>query len=521
MGGLLLSLAVAAVRPDAASAQQLPPATPGQPPTTLPPTTPGPPTTGPGEPSAPPTVTPTPTPSEAQPVPVIPESQLIPNPTVPSVPQRVLPTPVLRGPTTARFQLEPTLTLSEEYTDNFDLTERNRRSNFRSTVAPGLGLTLNTPLIKGLVAYKFAPSYDTADDETSLFHSLLGQVVWDVTPRWKLTLADALTRSDQPGEADRLGLRQQRQTFTSNIASIVSDYLIGSVATRESYQFATFSDDTSDTKSHTLSVSATVPIYQTNSLSAGYEYLTSQTTGGSSTGTNGLGSSGDSDVSGHRVTAGVARQLNRLYTLGITGSYALRKVTDDTTGNSHFRLWNVSVSSDYQVTGRLKITSLLGVSRVTTDSGDSVGPNLSTRTNITYQFARAEVSLGLDRGFSETFSDGQNFGVVETEGVTGSLAYRLTPSFTATLSGAYRRSKTTGIGDPTQSTANEETRNWGGTFLLSWLIRRSLGLELGYTYTKQVGSDSRQTSQSGANRGFGIENSYTENRVRVSVNLTF
>ena len=143
------------------------------------------------------------------------------------MPQRVLTAPALRAPTTARFQLAPTITVSEDYTDNFDLTERNKRSNFRSTVAPGLGLSINTPFVKGLVAYKFAPSYDTATDEVSLFHSLLGQVVWDVTPRWKLTVSDALTRRDQPSEADRLGLRQQRQTFTSNTASIVSDYLLG------------------------------------------------------------------------------------------------------------------------------------------------------------------------------------------------------------------------------------------------------------------------------------------------------
>jgi outer membrane receptor for ferrienterochelin and colicin len=136
----------------------------------------------------------------------------------------------------------------------------------------------------------------------------------------------------------------------------------------------------------------------------------------------------------------------------------------------------------------------------------------------------------VDKGFSETFAEGENFGVVETEGVNGSLSYPFTPSLTGTLTGSFRRNKTTGIGDTSlgnqqqNQQQNQQTENWGGTLSFSWRLRPGLLLELSYTYTRQAGSDSNNrqsvTSTTG-NQSIGIDNSYTENRVKAAVNLSF
>ena len=65
------------------------------------------------------------------------------------------------------------------------------------------------------------------------FHSVLGQVSWQATPRLRFTVADAFTHNDQPPEADSLGLRRERATFTSNAFSLSADYLLDRVATRD------------------------------------------------------------------------------------------------------------------------------------------------------------------------------------------------------------------------------------------------------------------------------------------------
>jgi hypothetical protein len=500
---------------------------------------PGAPGQAPGAPGQPPIPSPGPGPVEltpvvpdTQPVPVIPDTQLIPTLTIPSTPQRAFPAPAFRAALTSRFTLLPTLTVSEEYTDNFNLTKSNKQSNFRSTVAPGLGLGINSAFVKGLVSYQFAPSYDTATEDVALFHSLLGRVEWEATPLWKLTLSDTFARSDQPSEADRLGLRQQRQAFTSNTVSLSSDYLLGRVATRQSYQMSTFSgEEGDDTTSHTLAVSATVPLGQTNSITGGYEYLISNTTNGNANGTlttstTTSGASNDFEVTGHKFTAGASRKVNTLRTVGITTSYAMRTVTSQNS-ETDFRLWSAAVFTDYELPGRLKLSASLGASALSSDSGASVGPNLSTKSSLTYQFARALLALAVDKGFSETFAEGENFGVVETEGVTASLSYPITPLLTGSLAGNWRRSKTTGLGNTSlgnQQQNNQESENWGGTVSFGWRLRPGLLLELSYTYTRQIGSDNnnRQGATSTTTNGaFGIDNTYTEIRVRAAVNLSF
>ena len=465
---------------------------------------------GPGEPT-PAVPAPPPAPTPAVPIPVIPEVQPIgPPSTVPSAPQRVLPSPAVGLPVTARFQLQPSVTVREEYSDNFNLTSRNRESNFRTVVAPGFQLGINSPLTKGLIAYTFSPSYDTLTDEVLFFHSALGQVVWQANPRWQLTLADTFTRGDQPTEADRLGLRQERQTFTSNTFSLTSDYLIGAVATRQSYRLVTFSDDGgSETITHNLAANASVPLYQTNLLLVGYDYLTSDSSGG--TGTAGRGfvaTSEDFNVQGHQFTAAVSRQITAPTTLGLKTSYALRNVTTDT-DDSDFQLWTASLFGRYVLPGRLRVDASVGATGIT--GSQNVGPNLFSATSITYEFGRAVASVAADRGFSETFGEGQNFGVIETQGVTAAFVYRFTPSVSATATGNYRHNKGTGIGnDP-----NEDTKNWSGSIALSWRLLRSLLLDITYIHTEQFDTDNGNAG------GANSTGDYTENRVQAALRFTF
>ena len=475
----------------------------------------------PGQPPVtgePPTVPPPATLQPPAPIPVIPDVQPVgPPPTIPSAPLRVLPPPTAGFPVTATFQFEPILTLTEEYTDNFNLTKTNKQSNFRTTLSPGLRLGINSPLTKGIIGLTFTPAYDTVTGDLRYFYSLLGQVVWQANPRWQLTVADTFTRSDEPGQADRLGLRQERRTFTTNTFGVNSDYLVGLIATRQSYRLATFSDEASgDTTTHTLGASATIPLYQTNAVSLGYEYLTSSTEAGSapSTGSPLFGArGGQSDINGHQFTAVATRQLTPLRSVGIKTSYALRNASDET-GDSDFQIWNVSLFTRYIVAGRLIVDGSVGVSGLIADSGISVGPNFFSATSISYQFARAVAALAFDSGFSETFADGQNFGVLETQGVTGSLFYPFTPGLSGTVSGFYRRNKPTSIEATTA--AQGETTNWGGTLAFSWRLLRGLLLDVSYTYLEQKGSD--RTSLA-AERGLG--NSYTENKVQASFRVSF
>jgi hypothetical protein len=349
-------------------------------------------------------------------------------------------------------------------------------------------------------------------DDVAYFYSLLAQVVWQANPRWKLTVADTFTHNDEPSEADRLGLRTQRDTFTANTLSLTSDYLIGTVATRGSYRWATFSDDSGeDTTSHLLGANATIPFYRINSVFAGYEYLTAKTEGDSDTPGQQAGALGDVDIDGHEFNVAVSRQSTVLGTVGVKGSYAFRTATEDT-GDTDFQIWTAAVFTKYALPGRLTLDGSLGATGFTTDPGGSVGPKLFSATRVSYEFGRAIATLAFDSGFSETFSGGENFGVVETQGITGSLLYPFTPKLSGTISGSYRKNKSANLGDePGQVDKN---KNWGGTLALLWRIQRGLLLSLSYTYLEQVGSDDGVTDAL-------TSSSYTENRVQASLRISF
>ena len=180
----------------------------------------------------------------------------------------------------ATFELHPTAGLSEEYSDNFNQSSRNKQENFRTTLSPGLILLINGAFTKGQIGYTLLGTQDSSTEETGLFHSLLGQVSWEATPRLRLTASDVLTRSDEPARADQLGLRRGRRTFTSNGFSLASDYLPANVATQAYYRLGTFFEDHGqDTTTHAFGGSASTAFYQIHTGRVGYEYQTSETSG--------------------------------------------------------------------------------------------------------------------------------------------------------------------------------------------------------------------------------------------------
>src|SRR5262245_11502478 len=141
---------------------------------------------------------------------------------VPSGPRLRLPS---RPPAGLRprglFQFRPTLAVMEEYTDNFNLSEDNKESNFRTRISPGLQVFVDSATLTGSGEYVLGAVYDThRDAEPTLQHALAASFTWRATPRFRLTLSEAFVRHDDPVVADTLETNQNRQNFTSNRTSL-------------------------------------------------------------------------------------------------------------------------------------------------------------------------------------------------------------------------------------------------------------------------------------------------------------
>ena len=235
----------------------------------------------------------------------------------------------------AIFEYHSSLTLSEEYTDNFNLTEngKGKQSNFRTTLSPGSNILVNTAKTQGSLSISSGFSYDssTGPSDFNIFPNLSASVRHSFNPRLSLTLTDSFNRNDNPSVADSSGLRQQRQTFMSNTFGASVDWLIDLLQTQYYYRNSFFSNDNtdstsqsnSDSTSHIFGLGASTRVGALNTVRVGYEYS--------------IGELQQNVTSyGNLFTASLSHQLGTYASAGVQGSYSMQTLND-------VKIWNGSV----------------------------------------------------------------------------------------------------------------------------------------------------------------------------------
>ena len=393
------------------------------------------------------------------------------------------------------LNFRPTLQLSEEWTDNFNLSERDRVSNFRSSVIPGVQVLLDSGPFTGSAAYNLSVFHDSSLGEFGFQNTVAGLLSWQVLPTWRLALSEAFLQTDDPERTDRLLITRERRDTTSNQTALTSDYaLLGlGLDTRQYYRFSQTSSTTT-TSSHTLGLGATRALDRIHVASAGYEYLMSDSTASRLTaGTQ------DSSVTGHQFTASFSRDISALMTAGISAAYAMRD-RDATTGPSSFTRWSVLLFNNYTLQDRLIVRGSIGVAQMST----SDEPLLTSTSNISYWMGPATLTLGIERGFSETFEGTEDFGVVQTTALLASLLYRFSPLLTGQLNGQYRENESTGV----QGSAGGVAARGDTTY--------SFGLSLVYQITRGLNASFEATHTESESKGAGGR-SFSENRLRLAL----
>jgi len=430
-----------------------------------------------------------------------------PAPTIHSGPEIVFPVP---PPSAARpvqlFEFHPLAGVSEEYTDNFNRTVRNRTENFRTSVSPGMSVQMDAGTLTGLATYTISGFHDSSLDELGYFNVFAGRLSWDATPRLKLTATGALNQSDAPGQADRLGLRIGRRKFTGANGSLAADWVIDNVTVSPYYRLSLFSEeDGPDTTSHTFGLSTSLTLFRIHTLTLGYEHLTSETSASS-------GPRTASETNGHQFTAAFSRDVSERASVGVTGSYAFRTRDEERPdAETDFQRWAAGVFFNYSIPSTIALRISVGASQLTTDRSD-FEPVVTTSSSLSYWFGQAVVGVTFERGYSETFAEGQNQGVVLTTGGSVSLSYPFTPAVGAWVNIAYRENEFTGVGGtPSAITSGGSTTRTDkvltGTIGVSYQILRWLGTSLDYSYSLTDSSD--------------VDGGIKENRVRLALNFAF
>lgn len=411
-------------------------------------------------------------------------------PPIPPPPsQSHLPAPAAPDSTVARaaFELHPSLTFSEGYSDNFEISPTNKIQNARSTLSPGFLLGINGPSTRGTVSVHLPVVQDSVNNlgDFSFFPSVSVAVKQTVNPRLSLSLVDTFTRNDSPALANQFGLQQKRQTFASNTLGLSADWLMDRLATQGYYQLSTFSGST-DTLSQIVGADVGIPLGSLMAARTGYEFSHARTSSA-----NGI------ESTGHLIWASVARQIGPVKSVGISTSYSFQSL--DSTG-----IGNISAFTAYELPGRLSLSASLGYGVLSSDAGGNFSL-ISMDASASYRFAKSVFSVAILRDVNQTFLQGQDFGIVLTQSYTGSFSYALTPFLGTTLRASYSENEFTGVGNSQSVSA---TKTFSAQASLAWQLQRWLTMGLDYNYTRY---------NSGATSGGAA----TVNQVTITLTASF
>jgi hypothetical protein len=359
-----------------------------------------------------------------------------------------------------------------------------------------LRLLINGASTKGLVTGNAGLTYDTVDRSNTIkvFPSATVAIEQTVGPRLRLDLLDSYSRTDEASQADVFGLRTERRTFETNSFALSANYLIDQITTRGFYQNTIFLSGGTDTISHVLGASASSPFGTVNTATVGYQFTESETS------QSGSGSGSGSSTIGHTLSGSVTRQTGQFSTAGLSSSYTVLSGGDT-------RIWNVSLFTTYGLPTGLSLSGSIGYSLLSAkNQPDNSG--ITSNSSLSYRFTRATIAIGVFQDFRQTALEGQNFGIVETRGYTGTFLYTFTPFITGSLQSIYTTNQNTGIGNNQSAPAS---RNLSASAGLNWTVLRWLIMNLQYTYTLR-------NTTGGSVGGNG---DITENRAVLSLFATF
>ena len=421
----------------------------------------------------------------------------------------------------ATLEFHPTLRLSEEYSDNFFLTSSHARHNFRSTFGPGFTVLLNGARTFGALSTAVDLVHDTVEHsgpDVKVFPSVNAAIRYALTPRLALTFTDTFVRSDSANTLDRSGLRQGRQTSSTNSAALTVDWLLDQVATQAYYRNVLFFNEgdaeggaeggagqtnqgnQNNSITHILGVNAATRVATDYLIRAGYEFSRTDTMGG---GSNNVGG----DTTSHTFFGAASRQFGLYTTGGVSTSYSFQTQNDS-------RTWNASVFGAYGLPMGLSFSGAVGYSVLMSDSQDSEGM-VSANATVSYRFTRAVISVGVFQDFRQTAQQGENFGTVQTRSYFGSFLYQLTPFINSLLRVTYTENSPTGTGN-VEGSGTQKYLTYGAA--VNWQALRWLTASLQYSYTQQTGNSAFNQGGTG---NTGDTGNYAENRVTLSLFATF
>jgi hypothetical protein len=379
--------------------------------------------------------------------------------------------------TVAPLWAQTFITVDEEFTDNANQTKHDRKSEFRTSVSPGLAARIQRPQASLNFVYAHRFFYPSRLSDSPLGHNLTLRSSWNVSPLIRFSAAEDLVKSNDFGYQQNPGARATGTAgYLTNQGTVEAAYLPPNGRIGLSYSNVLQRNDApgaDDSLTHILRTDAQV----TNPrLSLGGSYTLAR---------------GEFDISSpyweHSVDARATRVLTPTVSATLSGLFTYHNPDRDP--DLMIGRARPGVTAAFGPYGSLSAEVGVGVFN---QQNDSTRVRPSILLNWTQQFTLFSLSATYQQDYQENFQQVTNAGVTFTRsaGLVLTSTGLLFRDLTTTLTGQWvENSFQLTVPGQNGVSAGTVDRTWNLGAEIRYLILRGLSLVLGYTATIRTSTD--------------------------------
>jgi len=321
------------------------------------------------------------------------------------------------------------LTVEEAYDDNVFQRSTNTQSDFITVIVPAVSIDRTRRDTSFRLQY--TPRillYADFSELNTVNHSLLAAASWDPSPWLRVSLRNNLLITNDQTETSPFGISQTGlRKRTRNNLSVPLEFKL----TRRSDLTLTYANtirneedrpqspgDDATINSGRIAFAHRLPRGEVN---LGYT-LTSANFDISS------------DFVGHEPSLKVSYNLNPNNELLFGVDAVLRDEKDD----DNVTVFTAAVGLNHQFNPHVSATLNGGIT-VFDQNPFAAEPRFFTDSSLTWTFPRGSLKLGIQQRFVQTFDTGDNQGVVNVLGGSGSFSYQVAPRLAVAINGSYFR----------------------------------------------------------------------------------
>jgi hypothetical protein len=411
------------------------------------------------------------------------------------------------------------VSLSEEYSDNFFLDERNREDEYRTAVSIGTVYRLESGRSFLSLANTIRADYAVRSELSNLGFANLSLNTGYQLPRLSLSLSESFIRSDEVEEVSPAVIRATRRTVLSNSVSPQVRYdltqttalnlVYTNTIVRNEHQERAASETVADggqvlgnSISHTFTTGLQHWFTRVLSSRVSYSFST-------------IDSEEFGDTQSHTASADLtylisARTSTSLQTFGT--------ITDRSAGEPDSRLYGASIGVRRQLTPSLAAFVAIGPAVLEREGrGTRLFPNLQANLEGALPLTRrTTLSFSTQQGIQNTAGEVDDVGIVLSQSANLTLSHLVSRDLHTALFAGYTRTELLENIRTDESVQGREVNFWTAGVRISYALTRLLSLGLSYRYQHRD-SDVPRTNID--QNSFG--SNFAENRVTISLTAAF